>query len=138
MGCLEETFFWTLEIIFSSFPVVHNEIDVDFVVYTSFQIQNIDFKNNFSQESIPSEDPVFIYLPRDLKSDREKYYVVLRLKKTPYGQSEVACLWYENPQNDFLDRGFVAIKVDPWLFMSKTVICVVYMNGCLFWEHSKF
>ena len=25
-------------------------------------------------------------------------------------------------------------KVDPCLFMSKTVICVVYMDDCLFWE----
>ena len=23
------------------------------------------------------------------------------------------------------------------MFMSKTVICVVYVDDCLFWEHSK-
>ena len=28
-------------------------------------------------------------------------------------------------------------KVDPCLFMSKTVICVVYVDDCLFWECSK-
>ena len=28
-------------------------------------------------------------------------------------------------------------KVDPCLFISKSVICVVYVNDCLFWEHSK-
>ena len=29
------------------------------------------------------------------------------------------------------------IKVDTCLFMSKTVICVVYVDDCLFWERSK-
>ena len=29
-------------------------------------------------------------------------------------------------------------KVDPCLFMSKTVICVVYVDDCLFWARSKF
>ena len=28
-------------------------------------------------------------------------------------------------------------KVDPCLFMSKTVICVVYLDDCLFWARSK-
>ena len=28
-------------------------------------------------------------------------------------------------------------NVDPCLFMSKTVIYVVYVDGCLFWEHSQ-
>ena len=28
-------------------------------------------------------------------------------------------------------------KFDPCLFMSKTVICVVYANECLFWARSK-
>ena len=28
-------------------------------------------------------------------------------------------------------------KVDPFLFMSKTVICVVYVDDCLFWARSQ-
>ena len=28
-------------------------------------------------------------------------------------------------------------KVDPCLFMSKTVICVVYVDDCLFWACSQ-
>ena len=28
-------------------------------------------------------------------------------------------------------------KVDPCLFMSKTVICVVYVDYCLFWSGSQ-
>ena len=29
-------------------------------------------------------------------------------------------------------------KEDTCLFMSKTVICVVYVNDCLFWACSQF
>ena len=28
-------------------------------------------------------------------------------------------------------------KVDPYMFMYKTVICVVYMDDCIFWARSK-
>ena len=28
-------------------------------------------------------------------------------------------------------------KVDPCLIVSNTVICVVYVDDCLFWERSK-
>ena len=29
-------------------------------------------------------------------------------------------------------------KVDPCLFMSKIVICVVYVDDCIFWERSQY
>ena len=35
--------------------------------------------------------------------------------------------------NSLLDHGCVVIKVDPSLFMYKTLFCVVYVNYCLFW-----
>ena len=63
--------------------------------------------------------------------------VVLRLKKTQYGQDKAACLWYEKFQYGLLDRGFLASKVDTCMFMSKTVICVVYVDDFLFWERSQ-
>ena len=63
--------------------------------------------------------------------------VVLRLKKILYGQSEAARRWYQKFQNGLLDRSFVVIKVDAYLFMYKTVIFVVYVDYFLFWERSK-
>ena len=100
-------------------------------------IQSIDFTNDFSQAYITSGETVFIEIPRDFNSDGGKCDVVLRLKNSLYGQSKAARLWYEKFQNSLLDSGFVMIKVYPCLFMSKTVICVVYVDDCLFWERSK-
>ena len=89
------------------------------------QSQSIDFKNAFAQADIPSGEPVFIELPRYFKSDGGQHDVVLKLKKSLYGQAEAAHLWYENLRNGLLESGFVMSKVDPCLFMSKTDICVV-------------
>ena len=73
----------------------------------------------------------------NFKSDGRQHDVVLKLKKSLYGQTEAARLWYENLRNGLLERGLVMNKVDPCLFMSKTLICVVYEDDCLFWERSQ-
>ena len=97
-----------------------------------FQSQSIDFTNSFAQAYIPSGEPVFIELPRYFKSDGGQHDVVLKLKKSLYGQAKAARLWYEHLRNGLLERGFVMNKVDTCLFISKTVICVVYVDDCLF------
>ena len=99
--------------------------------------QNIDITNYFYHEDIPSGEPVFIEIPRDFKSDGGQCDFVIRLKKILYGQAKAACLWYEKLRNGLLDRGFLMSKVDTCLFMSKTVICVVYLDDCLFWARSQ-
>ena len=101
------------------------------------QSQSIDLTNSFAQADIPSGDPVFIEFPSDFKSDGGQHDVVLKLKKSLYGQAEAARLWYEKLRNGLLERGFVMRKVDPCLFMYKNVICVVYVDDCLFWPRSQ-
>ena len=86
---------------------------------------------------IPSGEPLFIELPRYFKSYVGQYDVVLRSNKILYGQAEAARLWYENLQNGLLERGFVMSKVYTCFFMSKTVICVVYVDYCIFWARSQ-
>ena len=102
------------------------------------QSQSIDFTNTFAQVGISSGDPLFIELPRDLKSYWGQDDVVLKPSKILYGQSEDARIWYENLRNYFLERVFVTSKLDPCLSMSKTVICVVCVDDCIFWEHSQY
>ena len=100
--------------------------------------KRIDFTNAFAQADITSGEPVFIGLTRDFKSDGGQHDVVLKLKKFLYVQAESARLWYEKLRNGLLERGFVMRKVDPCLFMSKTVIFVVYVDDCLFWARSQY
>ena len=58
-------------------------------------IQSIDFTNAFSHTDIPSGDPVSIELPRDFNSYGGQDDIVLKLKKSLYGQAEAVRLWYE-------------------------------------------
>ena len=57
------------------------------------QSQSIDFTNAFSQADISSLEPVLIELPRDFKSDGGQHDVVLKLKKSLYGQAKAARLF---------------------------------------------
>ena len=124
----------------SYYPVVHwatVRLILILQCILSLQSQSIDFKNAFDQADIPIGEPVFIEISRDFKSDGVQGDVVLRLKKILYGQAKAARLWYENLRNGLLERGFVMSRVNPCLFMYKTVIYVVYVDNCLFWERSQ-
>ena len=57
--------------------------------------QSSDLTNTFAQADIPSGEPVFIEITRDFKSDGGQHDVVLKLKKSVYGQAEALPLWYE-------------------------------------------
>ena len=59
------------------------------------QSHSIDFPNAFAQADIPSGEPVLIELTRSFKSDGVQHEVVLKLKKSLYGQAEAARLWYD-------------------------------------------
>ena len=102
------------------------------------QSQSIDFTNAFAQACFPSGGLAFIELPRNFKSDGGQHDVVLKSKKSLYGQAKASRLWYEKLKNGLLESGFVMSKVDPYLFMSKTVICVVYVDDCIFWARSQY
>ena len=69
----------------------------------------------------------------NFNSNVENCDVVIKLNKILYVQSKDARLWYENDQNGLLECGFVVSKVDYWLFRSNHMICVAYMDDCLFW-----
>ena len=112
-------------------------VDFHLQCILGFQNQSIDFTNSFDQADIPSGEPFFIELPKDFKSDGGQHDVVLKIKKSLYGQAEAARLWYEKLRNGLLERGFLMSKVDPCLFMSKTVIYVEYVDDYLFWACSQ-
>ena len=91
----------------------------------------------FAQAEIPSGETILIDPLRYLKSDGGQHDVVLKLKESLYGKAEAAHLWYEKLRNGLLERSIVMSKVDTCLFMSKTVISVVYVEDCLFWACSQ-
>ena len=61
-----------------------------------------------------------------------------KIKEIIYYQAEASRLRYEKLWNGLLHCHFVTNKVDPCLFMSKTVVGVVYVGDSIFWERSKY
>ena len=99
--------------------------------------QSIDFTNVFNQNDTTKGGQVFISVPSHLKINRDKYYVIIRYKKILYGQSKATCLWYEKMLYVLLSF-FLLSMVYLWFFMSKTMICVAYMDNILFCVFSKY
>ena len=97
------------------------------------QSQSIELTNDFDQVDIPGGKPVFVDLTRYFKSDVGQYDDGLILKKSLYGQAKSTRICYEKLRNGLLDCGFVVIKMDPCMFISNTLIYVVYVDDCLFW-----
>ena len=52
---------------FSNSPEGHNEVDVDFAVYSMFVSQSIDFTDAYAQADIPSGETILIELPREFQ-----------------------------------------------------------------------
>ena len=89
-----------------------------------FSVSKYWIQKQLYQAVIPKGEQVFIEIPMYFKNDWGQGDVVLGSKKILYSQAEAEPIWYENLRNGLLDFGFVVIKVDTCLFMSKTVICV--------------
>ena len=65
------------------------------------QSQSIDFTDAFAQADVPIGETILIALSWYFRSDGGQDDVVLKLKKSLYGQAEAARLWYENFRNGF-------------------------------------
>ena len=84
--------------------------------------QATNFRNAFAQAKL--KQPV--YLQPLSKESYSSWFQnpILRLNKILYGQAEAPRLWYDKLKEGLEKRGFTIIKVEPCMFISKTVICV--------------
>jgi len=57
---------------------------------------------------------------------------VLKLKKSLYGLRQSPLNFFKRLRDALVSRGFKQSESDPCLFISKKVICVCYVDDCLF------
>ena len=91
--------------------------------------QSIDFSNAFAQASIPDGKDVYIEVPKGF-APTDGRDCMMKLKKSLYGSTTALRLWYEKISKGLIDRGFVPFKMDPCLFISPTVLLVLYVDDC--------
>ena len=97
--------------------------------------QATDFSNAFAQATL--EKPVYLRPPARFRRDSWGSDPILKLNKSLYGQAEAPRLWYEKLSAGLTDRGFTASVVDPCLFISSKVICISYVDDCLWFYRNQ-
>ena len=96
----------------------------------------VDSSNTFIQTDIPASQTVYIEPPQGFTPENGDD-IVLKLNKSVCGQAESPRLWYQKLKKGLEERGFVMSKVDPCLFLSKDIVCICYVDDCLFFAHNQ-
>jgi hypothetical protein len=101
--------------------------------------QAIDFVLAFPQADL--DVPVYMELPAgmilDGKGDSSSTYI-LRLNKSLYGLKQGSFNWHKKLKEALLARGFTESISDPCVFISKTLIILVYVDDCILISKDDF
>ena len=73
-------------------------------------------------------DEVYVEMPQGFRQEGK----LLRLKKSLYGLHQSPLNFFKCLQDALVSQGFKQSESDPCLFISKKVICVCYVDDCLF------
>eukprot|EP00957_Ditylum_brightwellii_P149685 11398678-Ditylum_brightwellii.AAC.1 len=101
-------------------------------VNLGLQSRQVDYTNAFVQATLPSGEEVYMSLPRGYEEPGK----VLKLTKTVYGLAQVLLAWFTMLKQGLEATGFKPSDMDPCLFISDMVICVVYMDNCLMFSRN--
>ena len=97
--------------------------------------QETNFRNDFSQDK--PKQPVYTQPPDKYSDAYWGENRILWLNNSLYDQAEAPRLYYENLEEGLDKRRFTPRKVDPCMFISKTVIYVQYVENCLWFYHDQ-
>lgn len=94
----------------------------------------VDYTAAFVQAELPDSEEVYVEMPRGFKESGK----VLRLRRALYGLKQSPKTWFEYLRAKLVDEcGFEQSPNDPCLFHTGTVICVVYVDDCLFFSPTE-
>jgi Reverse transcriptase (RNA-dependent DNA polymerase) len=88
--------------------------------------KQVDYTLAFVQADI--KDDVYIRMAKGFEQPGHVY----KLKKSVYGLRQSPLNFFEHLKNGLESRGFTQSQHDPCLFISPSVICLCYVDDCLF------
>ena len=95
--------------------------------------KQVDYTLAFVQAKLdPSDPPFFIEMPRMF----EKPGHVLRLKRSLYGLRQSLLNFFLHLRRGLEQRHFKQSEIDQCLFYDGNVICLVYVDDCLFFARN--
>ncbi|MGH7974665.1 MAG: reverse transcriptase domain-containing protein, partial [bacterium] len=93
--------------------------------------KQVDYSNAFAQAKL--KVPVYMELPQGFGMPGfEEADMVLLLYMSLYGLRQAAERWFDTLSKALIKRGFRQSKIDPCLFYHDTMICIIYIDDCLF------
>jgi hypothetical protein len=90
------------------------------------ETKQIDYTLAFCQATL--DKPIYVEMPPGYQITGK----VLKVKKSLYGLAVAPKLFFETLKEALEARGFVPSKTDPCMFVHKHMICLVYVDDCLF------
>jgi len=93
--------------------------------------KQVDYTCEFLYALI-TED-VYVCMPRGFEEEGK----VLKLQRSPYGLHQSPRNFFEHLKEDLIKVGFKHSEVDPCLFISEKVICLVYIDDTLFFSANE-
>ena len=100
----------------------------------NLKYRHVDYVQEFPQEELDEE--VYMRIPAGFHykdSDNQKNFV-LKLKRNLYGLKQAAYNWNECLTAALISIGFNKSPSDPCLFISKQIMCVIYVDDTLFFS----
>jgi hypothetical protein len=111
-------------------------------VILDLETTQVDYTSAFCQA--PMDHDVFVALPKGWQHlnkmglpDPFKEGHVLKLKRSLYGQKDAPRMFFKFLKENLLKCGYKQSAFDPCLFISEDVICLVYVDDCLFFSKSQ-
>ena len=101
--------------------------------YLGLATKQVDFSNAFAQADV--KEKVYMELPKGFEPPSDGDHV-LKLNKSLYGLRQAPLNWFEYLSVGLRKHGFEPSKLDPCLFIHKEVICLVYVDDCLFFARN--
>jgi hypothetical protein len=87
----------------------------------------------FIHARVPATESIYVHHPRGFNGKGDE---VLRLKQTLYGLTQSPRYFFQYVTGHLIKQGLTASKLDPCLFISKSLIVIIYVDDILIYRKS--
>ena len=105
-------------------------------IVMDLKTKQVDYTNAFAQAELCPDEHIFVELPRDFETKMQGDYV-LTLLKSLYGLNDAPLRWFEKLFCQLKKHGFCQSLVDPCLFLHPKMVCICWVDDCLFYARDS-
>jgi hypothetical protein len=102
-------------------------------IYQKLYTKQVDFSNAFVQATLKQDENIYVDVPKGFESqDEDGEPHVLKLNRSLYGLVQAPLYWGNHLKKTLEDHGLKQSKSDPCMYCGDGVICLTYVDDCLF------